>query len=209
MKRAARAVAPGALLAALLAFALSCGTSAAGGSRATSRPPPSPPGLDHDGARALAAAGERTDLSKHGLPLTIHLPECAKVVEPEEKTAEDAHDLLLLCDLSDTDAMDGRQAFAIQLGPAKGKIGKKEISEDPAFVRFTKVEPPLLEFESKLFGEVRRDFMVRASRGGTEYACYPVAGTTDERLFAAEREACLSIAATKSPASDARPGAAK
>lgn len=137
----------------------------------------------------------KRDLSANGLPLSIVVPPCAEPTAPLVRVADNARDVMLVCKISAREEMDGKQAFGIQVGLAKGKAGRKETAADPNFVRFTKTSKDQLEFESKFFQEVRSDFIYRMTKKGVEYACFPMSGTADPELLASEKAACLSIEA--------------
>jgi hypothetical protein len=146
------------------------------------------------------AGGDVTDLSRWGLPITIRLPRCRdgsapKIAEPAVKVADNASDRVVSCDASDADAFAGRPAFAVVVGPAAGKISKKEIQEDPNFVKLVSDDPKSLEWQSKSFDRVVSDFLLRVTVGGKEYACSPQFELADEKLYRAELDACRSIAA--------------
>jgi hypothetical protein len=158
-------------------------------------PEPSPaastseaPAASHDGPQA---ARERRDLTQRGLPLVVVVPGCAKVEAPAVKIADNARDLLIKCD-GDPDGE--KQAFAIQVGPAQGKVGKKEIAAQPNFKRFTRDDPDLLEWETETFGVAGKEFMLRTKVAGVEYVCFPATLRYDAELFPAQLEACRSLA---------------
>lgn len=151
------------------------------------------------GTASAPADGVSLDLAPHGLPLTLVVPKCAdgappKVAGPMVKIADNAKDLILTCAISDHDALAGKQAFTLQLGLAKGKLDKADIEKDLNFTRFVSSDPKRLEWESTLFGQKQRDFLLRSTVAGVEYACFPQFSALDEALYRTELAACQSLA---------------
>ncbi|NUP13905.1 MAG: hypothetical protein HOW73_48335 [Polyangiaceae bacterium] len=148
------------------------------------------------------AEGAKTDLSERGLPITIVMPACPdgsppKVTGPMVKLPDNAADQIIQCQVSDEEALAGKEAFTLQVGLAKGKIGKAQVREDMNFAKFISEDPKSLEWETKNFGSLpnKREFILRVTAGGTEYACFPQFAPTDAKLYQAELAACRSIAA--------------
>jgi hypothetical protein len=166
--------------------------TAAATAAATATAPAAQADAGSEAANAPTATNVVIDLSPR-LPLAITVPACAKLSGPLVKIADNASDAILMCSISEQEEMDGKQAFAVQVGPAQGKLGKKEIAKDINFVRFTKATKDQLEFETKFFQDVRADFIYRVTQKSKEYACFPVSGTTDSALLAREKAACLSL----------------
>lgn len=109
------------------------------------------------------------DLGPHGLPLVVDVPACAKASAPMVKVADNEKDVILGCGDPMEAALSG-PVFAIQIGPAEGKIWKKEIAEMPGFTGFTKEEPELLQWQEGLDPK-GQTFMLRVTIAGRAYTC--------------------------------------
>lgn len=146
-------------------------------------------------ALVLSAGPQRLDLKTQGLPLSVEVPACAKPSAPLVRIADNAKDVILACDLSDKDAMDGKEAFRIQLGLASGKVGKAEIKESLTFSRFIREDPARLEWEEDVFGQPKKNFLLRVRIAGVEYACFNQMPAGDAKLYAEMLASCASLKA--------------
>lgn len=140
---------------------------------------------------AIARADDKwqtLDLTKSGLPIKVDVPACAKVSPPVIKIADNARDLMIQCEGSGLEP-----AFAIQIGLAAGKQGKKDIAADPNFKRWVKDQSGLLVWEVDEFGKAAKDLMLRRAIGKTEYICFSLFPVQETPLFLSELAACKSM----------------
>ncbi len=162
-------------------------SNAASSSSAIAPPRSSAPATAAPGGSGLSAM----DLGPHGLPLVVDVPECAKASAPMVKLADNEKDVILGCGDPMEAALAG-PVFAIQLGPVKGKIWKKEIAETPGFTGFTKDEADFLQWREGLDPKAQT-FMVRRTIGGSEYLCFSQFPSADEGRLSSMIAACRSL----------------
>lgn len=142
-------------------------------------------------AAAIARADDKLqtlDLTKHGLPLKVDVPACAKVSSPAIKIADNARDLMIQCEPAGLEP-----GFAIQIGLAAGKQGKKDIAGDPNFKRWIKDQSGLLVWEVDQFGTPAQELMLRRALGKTEYVCFSQFPVQNTALYSTELAACKSL----------------